>query len=171
VDLSGGDRIFAVANGKRIEMDSQGSGTYEVDFNTAAADTAIVVDLQRENDDAAPASTGALPGPFSFQVPNMSTSRAQNIDITWSPSGSKDNMSVKLSGTCIFNRTIAIPGDTGTHTISGGTLVSTNTDKPETCDVNVEMVRSRSGTPDTAFDPDSSFVLTQTRTGKFTSAP
>lgn len=171
VDLSGGDSIFAIGGGKRSEMEAQGTGTYEVDFPTAAADTEFVVDLQREADDDAPSSKGTLPGPFSFQVPNMSTSRAQNVTITWSPSGTMDDMTLELSGTCIFSRTIDIPGDTGTHMIPGGTLVSTNTDKPETCDINVEMVRSRKGTPDTAYDPDSTFILSQARTAKFTSAP
>ncbi len=171
VDLSNGDGIFAIGGGKRTEMEAQGTGTYEIDFPTAAENTEFVVDLQRADDDDAPASTGTLPGPFSFQVPNMSTSRTQNIMITWSPAGTMDDMTIELSGTCIFNRTIDIPGDTGTHTISGGTLVSTNTDKPETCDINVEMVRSRKGTPDTAYDPESTFVLKQTRTAKFTSAP
>jgi hypothetical protein len=171
VDLSGGDSIFATANGKQVELEAQGSGTYQININTAAENTEFVVDLQRTDDTSAPKSIGTLPGPFSFQVPNMSTSRAQNLTVTWTPSGSKDDMRLELSGTCIFSRTIDIPGDTGMNEISGGTLVSVNTDKPETCDVNVDMIRSRKGTPDPAFDPDSSFLLTQTRTAKFTSAP
>lgn len=171
VDLSGGDKIFAQADEKRLEMVAEGSGIYQVAFNTAAADTEFTVDLQREVDDDAPASIGKLPAPFSLVVPNMSTSRAQEITFTWSPSGTSDSMTLELSGTCIFSRKIDIPGDTGTQTVDPGTLVSVNTDKPETCDINVEMKRTRKGTPDTAFDPESSFILTQTRTGKFTSAP
>lgn len=171
VDLEGGDRIFAVSGDKRLEMEAQGSGRYEIDFNTAAADTEFLVDLQREVDADAPASIGKLPGPFSFALPNTSVPRGQELAITWMPSGSSDNMTIELSGTCIFNRTIDIPGDTGSHKIPGGTITPTNPDKQETCDVNVEMKRSRKGTPDTTFDPDSSFVLTQTRTAKFTSAP
>jgi len=171
VDLSGGDKIFAEAGDKRLEMEAEGSGIYQVDFNTAAADTEFVVDLQREVDDDAPNSVGKLPAPFTFEVPNMSTSRTEEITITWSPSGTDDDMTLELSGTCIFQRTIDIPGDTGSHKISGGTLVSVNTDKPETCDINVEMKRTRKGTVDTAFDPQSTFILTQTRTSKFTSAP
>jgi hypothetical protein len=171
VDFSGGDRVFAEAGDKRVEMDAQDTGVYSVDFNTAAKDTKFVIDVQRENDDDAPATLGMLPEPFSFQVPNMSTSRADNITITWSPSGSNDNVTIDLSGSCIFSRTIDVPGDTGSHMISGGTLVSNNTEKPETCDVNVEMKRSRTGTVDPIFDNESTFTLTQTRTGKFTSAP
>lgn len=171
VDLSGGDKIFAAAGDKRLEMVAEGSGIYQVDFNTAAADTEFVVDLQREVDDDAPKSSGTLPAPFSFQVPTMSTSRAQAIEITWSPSGTNDDMSLEISGTCIFQRTIDIAGDTGSHTIEPGTLASVDPNKPETCDLNVEMKRTRKGTPDLAFDPQSSFTLTQTRTAKFTSAP
>lgn len=171
VDLSGGDRIFASADGKRLEMEAQGTGTYQVDFNITAADTEFIVDLQRDEDDDAPASKGQLPAPFSFQVPNMSTSRAQNLTITWAPSGSMDDMTLEFAGTCIFNRTVDVPGDTGSHEISAGTLASTNPDKPETCDITVEMKRTRKGEPDRAYDPESSFVLTQTRTTKFTSTP
>lgn len=171
VDLSGGDRIFASADGKRSEMEAQGTGTYQIDFNVAAADTEFLVDLQRDEDDDAPMTKGQLPAPFSFQVPNMSTSRAQNITITWSPSGTADNVTLQFGGTCIFNRTVDVPGDTGSHEISAGTLASTNPDKPETCDITVEMKRTRKGEADPAYDPDSSFVLTQTRTSKFTSTP
>jgi hypothetical protein len=171
VDLSGGDKIFAQAGDKRLEMASEGSGIYQVDFNTAAAETPFVIDLQREVDDDAPNSAGKLPAPFTIEVPNMSTSRTQEITITWSPSGTDDDMTLELSGSCIFQRSYDVPGDTGSHKISGGELVSVNTEKPETCDVTVEMKRTRKGTVDTAFDPQSSFTLTQTRTAKFTSAP
>ncbi len=171
VDLSGGDKIFVVANDKQIEMEAQGTGTYQANVTTAAENTEFIVDLERDTEDDAPMSKGTLPAPFSFQVPNMTTSRMQDLTITWSPSGSSDDMELTLSGSCIFQRTIDIPGDTGSHVISPGTLISTNTDKPETCDLTVEMVRSRKGTPDATFDPDSSFLLKQTRTAKFTSAP
>jgi hypothetical protein len=171
VDLSGGDRIFASADGKRLEMEAQGTGTYEIDFNVAAGDTEFIIDLQRESDDDAPMSKGQLPAPFSFQVPNMSTSRAQDLTITWTPSGTADDMTLQLGGTCIFNRTIEIAGDMGSHVISGGTLASINPDKPETCDINVEMKRIRKGEADRAYDPGSIFSLTQTRTAKFVSSP
>lgn len=171
VDLAGGDRIFATGGDSRVEMQSQGAGKYEAEFNTAAADTEFLVDLQREEDDDAPASVGKLPGPFSMVVPNMTMSRAKDIVITWAPAGTNDAMTIELTGNCIFNRTIDVPGDPGMHTITGGTLVSVKADMPENCDVNVEMKRTRKGTADSIFDSESSFILTQTRTGTFTSEP
>jgi hypothetical protein len=171
VDLAGGDRIFATGGDKRVEMQSQGTGTYEAEFNTAAVDTEFLVDLQREADDDAPSSRGTLPAPFAMVLPNVTTSRAQPLTVTWTPAGSNDDVTIELTGTCIFNRTIDVPGDPGSHTITAGTLVSTKADKPETCDVNVEMIRSRKGTADPIFDSESSFILAQTRTGKFTSEP
>jgi hypothetical protein len=171
VDLSGGDRIFAQAGDKRVEMESQGTGQYEVDFNTAAEGTDFIIDLQREVDDDAPLSRGTLPAPFAMTLPNMPVSRKQELTITWAPSGSNDDVTIELSGTCIFSRTIEVAGDPGTHKISPGTLISTKTDKPESCDINVEMKRSSTGTPDAVFDNESSFVLSQVRTGKFTSSP
>ncbi|MBK9266332.1 MAG: hypothetical protein IPM54_41925 [Polyangiaceae bacterium] len=103
VDLAGGDRIFATGGDSRVEMQSQGAGKYEAEFNTAAADTEFLVDLQREEDDDAPASVGKLPGPFSMVVPNMTMSRAKDIVITWAPAGTNDAMTIELTGNCIFN--------------------------------------------------------------------
>jgi hypothetical protein len=171
VNFSGGDTVFAEGADKRVQMDAQDTGKYTIDFNTAAKDTRFVVDLQRDNDDDAPGSNGTLPEPFSFQVPNMATSRATDITITWGPSGSNDNVTIELSGSCIFSRSIDVPGDTGSHVISGGTLASIDPMKPETCDITVEMTRSRTGTVDPIFDNESTFKLTQTRTAKFTSSP
>jgi hypothetical protein len=173
VDLSGGDSIFALSGDKRVEMQAQDTGVYEAEFNTAAADTEFVVDLQRADDDDAPASRGTLPAPFTLTIGASSVSRAADLTVTWTPSGSNDDVRLELNGSCTFLETIDVPGDSGTHTIAANTLKPTGSmdQPPPTCDVNVTMTRSRRGTPDSGFDSESSFVLKQTRVGKFTSTP
>ena len=173
VDLSSGDAIFAVTDDKRVEMQAQETGVYEAEFNTAAAETEFTVDLQRADDDDAPASRGTLPAPFTLTIGASQVSRAADITVTWTPSGSNDDVRLELNGSCIFLETIDVPGDSGSHTIPANTLKPTGSmdQPPPTCDVNVSMTRSRSGTVDSAFDSESSFVLRQVRTGKFTSTP
>ncbi|MRG91981.1 hypothetical protein [Polyangium spumosum] len=173
VDLSGGDRIFASAGDQRVEMKTQDTGVYEAKFNTAAEGTEFLVDLQRETDDDAPASRGTLPAPFALTIGASQVSRAADITVTWTPFDSKDDVRLELNGPCIFLETIDVPGDTGTHTILANSLQATgpSDQPPPTCDVEVTMTRSRSGTTDATFDSESSFVLEQVRSGSFTSTP
>lgn len=172
VDLGGGDRIFASAGGDRIEMQAQSTGVYEAKFNTAAADTEFIVDLQRETEDDAPASRGTLPAPFALTAGAATASRGEDITFTWTPSGLNDDMRLELNGSCIFLETIDVPGDMGTHTIPANTLKATGPmDAPPTCDITVEMTRVRKGQNDAIFDSESTFTLEQVRTAKFTSTP
>jgi hypothetical protein len=171
VDLSDGDAIFAKAGATRVEMTGQSTGVYEAEFNTAALDTEITVSLERKDDDAAPNSRGLLPGPFALTIGASSVSRTADLAITWTPSGSNDDVTIELSGTCISGQTIDVPGDPGTHTITANTLKPINDMMPESCDVNVEVTRSRQGTADVAFDSESRFRMRQIRTSKFTSTP
>jgi hypothetical protein len=172
VILGGGDRIFASAGDQRVEMQAQSSGVYEAKFNSGKADLPIKVDLQRENDDDAPSSTGNLPAPFDIAaLPTDPVSRASDLTIAWAPTGSTDSVKLELNGNCIFLEVVNVPGDTGKHVIAAGTLKPTNPKMGESCPVTVKMTRSRKGTPDGTFDSESWFVLEQVRTASFTSAP
>ncbi|MDI1431299.1 hypothetical protein [Polyangium sorediatum] len=173
VDLSGGDSIFASAGDKRVQMQTQETGVYEAKFNTAAEGTELLVDLQRADDDDAPSSRGTLPAPFDLTIGASAVSRAADLNITWTPSGSNDDVRLELNGPCTFLETIDVPGDSGTHTIQANTLQATGSadQPPPTCDITVTMTRTRRGTTDIAFDSESSFILQQVRVGKFTSTP
>lgn len=171
VALGGGDRIFASAGDNRIEMQAQDDGVYQATFNTAAKDTAFIVDIQREVEADAPANQGTLPAPFDLTIGASAVSRNADITFTWTPFNEKDDVTLDLRGACIFNESIDVPGDSGAHTIPAGTLRPTSTDKPESCDVTVEMRRMRKGTTDTGLDSESTFTLEQVRTGSFTSDP
>jgi hypothetical protein len=52
-----------------------------------------------------------------------------------------------------------------------GELESTGGDKPETCDLTADLTRTKKGSADTLFDPESYFRLHQRRSAKFTSNP
>lgn len=171
VNLEGGDQIFAAIGTDRVAMQAQDSGEYAATFKTAAADTDFVVDLQRVVEADAPANHGTLPSPFALTVGASSVSRTADLTFTWNPSGSKDDMHLNLTGSCVFNQSIDIPGDTGTFTLTGNTLQPTNSMMAETCDISVEMQRTRTGTTDPGLDSESSFTLHQVRTAKFTSTP
>jgi len=171
VDLSSSDGIFASQGEKKVEMQSQSSGVYEAEFATAAENTEFVVSLERKNDTPAPNSRGSLPGPLALTLPATEASRAADFEITWDPSGSTDDVTIELDGTCIFHSFIEVAGDPGKHTIAANSLKPTNTMMPENCDITVEITRSRKGETDAAYDSESSFVLKQVRTAKFTSTP
>ena len=172
VALGGGDRIFASGNDKRVEMTAQSTGVYEAEFSLGAANTPFGVSLEREDGDNAPNSAGTLPAPFSLTALGTEpVSRKADLTIEWTAATDGDAMHIHLDGNCIFFEDIDVPGDTGSHTIAANTLKPTNSQMPESCDVKVEVSRSRQGKPDTKFDSESTFVLEQVRTTKFTSAP
>ena len=172
VNLEAGDQIFATNGTDRKAMQADGEGVYVATFATAVEDADFAVDLQRTVEADAPANSGTLPAPLALTVGASAVSRDADITFTWTPSGSKDNVSLKLSGSCIFTKTIDVPGDTGTHTVSGGTLQPTNSNMPgDSCDVTVDIQRSRAGTTDPGFDTESTFMLHQKRSGTFTSTP
>ncbi|WP_434042194.1 MULTISPECIES: hypothetical protein [Sorangium] len=172
VILSGGDRISAAADGEEVEMSAQGSGVYEAHFDVGAGDTEFTVSLDREDDDDAPDNAGTLPDPFDLEeLPGDPVPRDEEITITWSPSGSGDDMVIEVNGDCIFRERIDVGGDPGTYTIAAGELEPTRSQDPESCDVDVVVSRTRKGTTDNVLDPESSFELSQVRTGRFTSAP
>ncbi|MGK4002859.1 hypothetical protein WMF31_09585 [Sorangium sp. So ce1036] len=170
--LSGGDRISAEADGETVDMSAESSGVYVARFKTGAADTEFKVLLDREDDDDAPGNTGTLPAPFDLEaLPSEPASRGEDLTVSWSPSGTGDDMQIRVNGSCIFSRTIDVGGDPGTYTIKAGTLESTRSDEPETCDVDLEISRTRFGDTDPGLDPESSFELKQVRRDRFPSAP
>lgn len=173
VILPSGDKLVATAGTDRKDMSSEGSGEYEAEFATAAGGTEFTVLLDRGAEEDAPNNRGVLPEPFTLgALPTTSPSRAtDDITITWDKTDTASDMNIKVEGSCIFIEDIDVAGDSGKHTIPKGTLRSTGGDMPESCDVEVTLTRSRTGSADAIFDKESRFVLNQVRSGKFTSAP
>lgn len=172
VILDKGDEMVASAGGDSKSMSAQSSGIYEAEFGTGADGTEFKVELKRPNDIPAPDSRGTLPAPFKVGTLEDNKSRkADDLAVTWDPSGTDDSMHVEVEGSCIFLYNKDIPGDSGSFTIKAGELDSTGGNMPETCDLNVTLTRSRNGTADSAYDNESWFHLKQIRKGKVTSAP
>jgi hypothetical protein len=173
VILSSGDRLLASADGQQKTMEAVEEGEYEAEFGTGAADTEFLVSLERDADTPAPASRGTLPAPFEISAPasGADASRAEDLVVTWDAGDGSDDVALELNGDCIFLETIDVPGDSGSYTIAAGTLKPTNSDKPESCDVTLQITRSRSGSADPAFDGESWVHLRQVRAGSFTSTP
>ncbi|WP_437574540.1 hypothetical protein [Sorangium sp. So ce887] len=172
VILSAGDRISATADDEEVEMRSESAGVYVAHFDVGEGGTEFTVRLDREDDDDAPDNAGTLPDPFELEaLPKEPVPRGEDLTIAWSPSGSGDDMVIRVDGDCIFSKTFDVGGDTGTYTIEAGELDPTSSQEPETCDVDLVISRTRGGTTDKTLDPESSFELAQVREGRFTSAP
>lgn len=174
------DRLIADADGTQrtmSELDNE-HGVYETSFNVGAEGTPFKVMLERDGDTDALDSSGKLPAPFDVtsDFGSDEQSRAKDLEITWDPSDTKNDMKVAFSDEgsdgCIFDDDEDIPGDTGTYVLPGGTLDSTGPkDDPKTCDVTGTLSRSTKGSTDSHLDGESKFTLKQVRTFTFTSAP
>jgi hypothetical protein len=79
-------------------------------------------------------------------------------------------MHVDIDGSCIFPYDHDM-SDTGSFVVDAGKLDSTGGDKPETCNLTAHVERTKHGSADTIFDPESYFTLHQRRSAKFTSNP
>ena len=176
VELNNGDALYAEVNGMRSKMSERGSGTYETSFATAAADTLFTVSLERalEEDKDAPNSTATLPAPFDIGALTKTTfSRAEDLVVTWSPSGSGDNMDIEVDGDCISSPTgnFTVSGDPGTFTIAANELESFDSQNPESCAATITVRRMRAGSADAALNQESSFNAQQIRNIGYTSDP
>lgn len=174
--LDGCDELFAEADGQRKQMSTVDDGVYEAKFDRGDEDTEYRVILEREQDETADGNVGTLPAPFDVtsDFGDEEISREDAMEITWEPSDSGDDMTLDIEDEpagCIYDESANIPGDDGSFVLAGGTLESTDSMEPETCDVTGKLTRSRKGSEDGALDSESSFELRQVRSFKFVSAP
>lgn len=172
VTLEGGDTLVAIVGTSEKTLQAIDTGVYEANFSGVAEDTEFKVELRRPNDTPATDNHGTLPSPFTLTAPTADLSRAtDDLVATWTPSGKSDPFILNFSGTCIFDKGVDVAGDPGTQTVAKGTLESTGGNTPEACDIKLSAERSRAGTKDSAFDPESWFKLHQNRAVSFTSKP
>jgi len=177
VILRGGDELVAMAGDEEQVMEEVSDGVYETVFEIGEGGTTFMVMLERDGDDDAPDNEGTLPEPFEFTSDFGDTpiSRSDDsMEITWEPSGEDDDMDIEFADvgdSCIFDRDDDIPGDPGSYLVEPESLDSTDSDDPESCDVEVTITRARDGSTDSALDGESSFVLRQVRRFTFVSAP
>lgn len=174
VDLAAGDQLVATSGGTSMTLDKSQLLTiieYSAVFPTGNEGDTFTVDLQRSVDAGAPSSTATLPAAFTLGQVAASSSRAAGLPITWSPSGSSDQMKWTATGTCIQDASGSIPGDTGSFTIPANSLVQPMGATETSCEVTLTLARDRKGTLDRAYGKGGDVVGEQARTATFTSMP
>lgn len=172
INLEDGDQLIATAGEqmKKLSM-TDDAGVFEAKFTDVGEDTLFSLVLERPNDTTASDNSGTLPAPFTLDKPTDNLSRKNDdLEVTWAPSGTADGMDFEFEGDCIFKHTES-PSDSGSFTVSKGEIDSTGSDMPKGCRLTLEAQRSRSGTADAAFDPESWFRLHQRRSTSFYSEP
>jgi len=163
------DVLSVTSSGHSVVMDESDlvvEYQYDAAFATADAGQRFEVSLDRVDDASAPHSSVTLPEPFTPQLP-ATASRSAPLTITWSPSGSADPISIHLTG-CASADLDKI-ADTGAVTIPAGTVVADPSSS--SCDVAVEVSRTRAGSLDPAYGQGGSIVATQQRNATLTSTP
>ncbi|HVY29493.1 MAG TPA: hypothetical protein VHB79_23200 [Polyangiaceae bacterium] len=171
VTLEGTDKLKATAEGVEETLEVVDTGIYEAKFKGVKEDTEFNVTLERPDDETASDNTGTLPPPYTLDDPMSNLSRkTDDLPLSWAPAESGDSMALDIDGDCIFHWSKNV-SDTGMYTVAADTLDSTGGDKPETCDLTLEVDRNRKGSADGKFDPESYFKLHQRRSATFTSKP
>ena len=180
VNLTSGDTLtVAVNDDQPVTMTENNLGDYyqySATLNETEEDTQFTFALTRENDDSAPESIVTLPAPFSISSPlseNLFSRENDDVVVTWEPSGQGDSMTLYLGGDCIEDYSDASLDDTGSHTISAGTLALDEEDDQfdSSCSVDVTIRRNRVGTVDAVFDEGVLLTATQVRSSSFQSEP
>lgn len=178
VDLQGNDRLVASAGGQSQTMAKDtfvGTVSYDASFNGQDAEGAqYTIALSRTSDKGAPNSNATLPKPFGVSAPaaNASASRAHDLVVSWSPSGTSDKMSWRADGSCIGIATGDIVGDSGNYTIPAGTLKSANPKQSTaSCSITITVLRTRSGQLDPNFGYGGTIWAAQQRQVQITLTP
>jgi hypothetical protein len=91
--------------------------------------------------------------------------------VTWSGSGQADPMTWAVSGDCIQFQSATIAADGGTLTIPAATILAADGQTANSCQLTIQVRRSRAGILDTAYGKGGSMIGSQVRTLQVLSAP
>ena len=114
----------------------------------------FVVAFERTLDEGAPNTVLTVPDPFDLTGPEADVTfnaAQEDIEVTWEPSGSDDDMILLVTGDCFFNEEVALDGDTGSAVLEAGTLEWADETEPETCQATLTIRRSRAGDLDPGY--------------------
>jgi hypothetical protein len=178
IELDDGEKLVATGGAETKDMTEQdgiSTTSYQAIFQTEAVDTAFKIDFQRVEDLVdAPNSTVTLPAPFVIATPAASAtfSRASDpITVSWN-TAAQDSMGIQISGACISPYSTAVPANATQHLIAAGTLqVLQPPPAPQSCEVTIDVARSRAGQVDPAYGEGGSFSASQARQVRVNSAP
>lgn len=155
VNLVGDDHLEAESGGqtrRMTESELLDVVSYGVDFDGVLADTAFRVGLVRTVDDGAPSSTASLPEPFVLAGTVQATSRAATIELAFEPVTPGDPIFWELEGPCIARASGSLDADTDALQLPAGMVVANVGQEAETCELELELTRRRTGTLDPGYD-------------------
>ena len=155
VQLTGDDQLTAsVDGGDPVELNHYELADYHgysATLSNDSPDATFEVAFVRTVDDGAPSSTFSLPEPFDIGELPQTASRAEDLTITWTPSGSGETMTIEVAGTCFQGVLQNIDDDPGTYTIPAGTMQTIEDAETDTCDAVVILWRHEEGAADPAY--------------------
>ena len=171
LDLKGEDTLEASVDGETKTLDQSGD-SYSASFDTAAEGAEFTIAFLRgEDDDSAPASVVTMPAPFELELATTEASRADDdVEYTWDPPGDGGELDWHLNGECVKLDSGSTPDD-GMNVLAAGEIETFDSDKEESCTVELEVSRNQSGDIDSAFTEGGRIVAKQIRDGSFTSNP
>jgi hypothetical protein len=169
IELVDGDNLTATSDGTSLAMQESfipvvGQYLYTATFSSDAAGESFVVVLDRPEGDSAGPSTATLPDPFVMTAP-ASVSRAQALTVTWSPSGTADEIAIAFAG--CGDAQLGPMADTGSATFAADTLTSV----AASCAGTLTITRSRAGDLDAAYGQGGSITASQQRSLTLATTP
>ena len=165
LDLTGEDRLEATVDGETKRLDGDGD-TYRATFPVDAEGTEFTITFNRgEADDGAPAAVSSLPALDSLG--ESEAPRRYDLDYTGSPLQRQHGLEW-MALHQVERRQHA--GD-GEATIAAGSIETFDSDKDESCTVDLTLTRKRNGSIDGAFTEGGRIVALQVRKDSFTSTP
>ncbi len=181
LDLSEGESLSAKSGDEEKPLVRKslpfGAIEYRATFTGDEEGKAFTVSWTRnEGYESAPNTTFTMPAGFNLEAPaaGATFSRAHDdIQITWSPSGTNDEMlwEVVTSSCAREKLSNVIDADDGSFTIPAGTLEAIEGHASETCDTTLVLVRRRKGDLDPAYGEGGWVAGRQVRKVTFSSAP
>jgi hypothetical protein len=171
LDLKGEDTLEATADGETKTLDQSGD-SYSASFAVDAEGTEFTIAFLRgEDDESAPESTVVMPAPFDLSLGASEASRADDaLEYTWEPAADGD-IEWQLDGECVKPGIDGSTPDDGANELAAGKIETFDSDKEESCTVELELTRAEGGDIDPAFTEGGSIVAKQVRSDSFTSTP
>jgi hypothetical protein len=173
IDLKGSDKLTVTAAGSTTKTLDRYSLLNVVSYSASFTglgqpNTEYDIAFQRSVDAGAPKSSCTVPTDFTITSPAASASFAratQDIVVTYSSSGTADQMRYELSGTCIKTASGTLTSDSGTFTIKKTDVIpDTADDTSASCDITLDLKRARTGTLDAGFGKGGRIECIQDRT-------
>jgi hypothetical protein len=140
-------------------IDPLGGGQYAASLTQLDAGAIVTIALSRQDDGGAPNSRVTMPLALTVTAPEEGAvaTAGTNLLVTWSPSGTADQMQVVLrAAQCTrpgagSTLTTAVEGDPGNATVYLDPGLLPPLASGELCEVDVQVQRLSTGTVDPAF--------------------